>query len=92
MKKVIIGIDISSKTLDICMKESFAVEHLVIENEVKAIRAFFRKYAKDDLVVAMKNTGRYNWNLFEVLATFNFQVYVISPLHLKRSLGDTGKE
>jgi transposase len=87
MKKLIIGIDISSKTLDICIKNHPAIEHLVIENEVKAIREFFRKYAKDDLVVAMENTGRYNWNLFEVLPSFNFKVYVIPPLHLKKSLG-----
>lgn len=87
MKKLIMGIDISSKTLDICIKSHPAIEHLVIENEVKAIRTFFRKYAKDDLVVAMENTGRYNWNLFEVLPSFNFKVYVISPLHLKKSLG-----
>ena len=87
MKKTIIGIDISSKTLDICVKKHLAVEHLVIENEVKAIRGFFTKYAKEDLVVAMENTGRYNWNLFEVLPKFNFAVYVISPLHLRRSLG-----
>lgn len=87
MKKLIIGIDISSKTLDICVKESAAIEHLVIENEVKAIRAFFRKYAKEDLIIAMENTGRYNWNLLEVLPAFNFKVYVISPLHLKKSMG-----
>jgi len=87
MKKLIIGIDISSKTLDICIKNHLAIEHLVIENEVKAIRAFFRKYAKEDLIIAMENTGRYNWNLLEVLPAFNFKVYVISPLHLKKSMG-----
>ncbi|NEU09697.1 IS110 family transposase [Flavihumibacter sp. R14] len=87
MKNVIIGIDISSRTLDICIHNYPAIEHQVIENDIKAIRSFFRKYAKDDLVVAMENTGRYNWNLFEVLPSFNFKVYVISPLHLKKSLG-----
>ena len=53
MKKLIVGVDISSKTLDICIKDQSVIEHQVIENEVKAIRSFFRKYAKDDLVVAM---------------------------------------
>src|SRR5690606_4433996 len=29
----------------------------------------------------------YNWNLFKVLPGFGFEVYVISPLHLKKSIG-----
>jgi transposase len=35
----------------------------------------------------MENTGRYNWNLYEVLAIFSCPVYVIAPIHMKRSLG-----
>lgn len=87
MKKIIIGIDISSKTLDICVKKDLVVKHSVIENEVKVIKSFFSRYSKEDVIVAMENTGRYNWNLLEVLAGFAFKVYVIPPLHLKKSLG-----
>jgi transposase len=87
MQKIIIGIDISSKTLDLCLKIDSKSSHLTINNEVKAIKSFFKKYAKEDLIVAMENTGRYNWYLFEVLPIFNFKVYVIPPLHLKKSLG-----
>lgn len=87
MKKTIIGIDISSKTLDICVKNGLTAEHLTIANEVKSIRSFFKKFSREDLVVAMENTGRYNWNLLEVLPAFDFKVYVISPLHLKKSMG-----
>lgn len=87
MKKIIIGIDISSKTLDICVKKGHEVKHSIIENEVKAIKAFFKRYAKEEVIVAMENTGRYNWNLFEVLPGLSFKVYVIPPLHLKKSLG-----
>lgn len=63
------------------------VKHSTIENEVKVIKAIFKKYAKEDTIIAMENTGRYNWNLFVVLPNFNFKVYVIPPLHLKKSLG-----
>jgi transposase len=84
--KNIIGIDISSKTLDICVKGS-STENFTIENQPSAIKVFFKKYQSQDVIVAMENTGRYNWNLFEVLPAFAFKVYVISPLHLKRSLG-----
>ncbi|MCO4293692.1 transposase, partial [Solitalea sp. MAHUQ-68] len=87
MEKIIIGIDISSRTLDICLKKDKTVKHLTIANEVKAIHAFFKKYSKQDVLVAMENTGRYNWNLFEVLPSFAFKVYVVAPLHLKKSLG-----
>lgn len=87
MKNIVIGIDISSKTLDVCVQKENKVDYLVIENKVKVIKSFFNKYKKDEVIVAMENTGRYNWNLFEVLENFNFKIYVIPPLHLKRSLG-----
>ena len=87
MKKIFIGIDISSRTLDICLKVDGEVEYFSIQNEVKAIRSFFKKYTATGTVVAMENTGRYNWNLFEVLGGMNLSVYVLSPLHLKKSLG-----
>lgn len=88
MKKIIIGIDISSKTLDFCVKVGQEVKHQVIKNEISSIQKFFKKYSRqENVVVAMENTGRYNWNLYEVLSGFTFKVYVIAPLHLKKSLG-----
>lgn len=87
MEKIIIGIDISGKTLDICIKKKGSIDYLVIENRPRTIRAFFRQQPKQDIIVAMENTGRYNWNLYQVLEEFDLEVYVISPLHLKRSLG-----
>jgi Transposase and inactivated derivatives len=89
MKKIFIGIDISSKTLDICVKIDGKVQYFNIQNEIKAIRSLFKKYASVETVVAMENTGRYNWNLLEVLACMNLSVYVLSPMHLKKSLGLT---
>lgn len=89
MKNIIIGIDISSKTLDICIKEDSKLDYLVIDNQIKAIGSFFKKFKEKNVIVAMENTGRYNWNLYEVLEGFSFKTYVIPPLHLKRSLGLT---
>lgn len=86
MKNIIIGIDISSKTLDICIKEE-SLNYFSIENNVKAINRFFKKYSNENVIIAMENTGRYNWNLFEALEKFNFKVYVISALHIKKSIG-----
>lgn len=87
MKNFIIGIDISSKTLDICVKQGKSIEYYVIENSIKDIKKFFKPFAKFNTVIAMENTGRYNWNLYGVLESFKFKVYVINPLHLAKSLG-----
>jgi len=89
MKKTAIGIDISAKTLDICVKKEFGEEFFVIENEISSIRKFFKTFAnnKQELVLGMENTGRYNWNLYEVLEDFEGSVFVINPLHLSKSLG-----
>jgi transposase len=59
----------------------------VIENTTKAIARFFKRYDGADTYVAMENTGRYNWSIYEALASFKGNVYVISPLHLKKSMG-----
>lgn len=87
MKNIIIGIDISSKTLDICIKKAQSVEYSTIENTTVAIKKFFKPFAKKNLVIAMENTGRYNWNLYEVLENTTFQIYVLNPLHLVKSMG-----
>ena len=35
----------------------------------------------------MENTGRYNFQLYEILSSLDFLVFVINPLHLKKSIG-----
>ncbi|RYE39699.1 MAG: IS110 family transposase [Sphingobacteriales bacterium] len=87
MEKTFIGIDVSSETLDICIKISGSAEYLKISNQKTAIKAFLKNYAVAECVLAMENTGRYNWTLLEVLAGMDLQVYVIPPIHLKKSLG-----
>lgn len=88
MEKIVIGIDISAKTLDICVKTIDKKEFFKIENSVSKIKIFFKKFSKyPQVIVSMENTGKYNWFLYEVLEGFVFQVFVINPLHLKKSLG-----
>lgn len=85
--KTFIGIDISSATLDICVNIGDQKVSHQIKNAVKAVRKFFLDYNSTDVIIAMENTGRYNWTLYEVLADMACQVYVISPLHMKKSMG-----
>lgn len=89
MKKIIIGIDISAETLDVCVKKENSKEFIQIENSVNTIKKFLTNYNKDasKTIVSMENTGRYNWNLYEVLEKMEFEVFVIHPFHLKKSLG-----
>ena len=90
MKNIFIGIDISSKTLDLCIKKDGQLAHSTIGNTIKDCNRFFKKYSgiTDAVIhVAMENTGRYNYNLYEVLERFSFLVYVINPIHIKKSLG-----
>lgn len=88
MEKIVIGIDISAKTLDICVKMIDKKEFFKIENSFSRIKSFFKKFSKyPQVIVSMENTGKYNWFLYEVLENFSFQVFVINPLHLKKSLG-----
>jgi len=85
--KTIIGIDISCKTLDLCIRVNGTTNYTVIKNDVKSIHKYFKQYNVSELVVAMENTGRYNWNLFQIMEQLNIRAYVISPLHLKKSIG-----
>lgn len=87
MEQVFIGIDVSAATLDICIKISDSLSYVVINNQIKDIRKFLKPYQSNHVKIAMENTGRYNWALYEALSGFDFTTYVIPPLHLKRSMG-----
>ncbi|OBQ54242.1 IS110 family transposase [Tamlana sp. s12] len=87
MKNIFIGIDISSKTLDICEKVGQDVTYSKIKNNQQQIRKFLKAYQGQKVVVSMENTGRYNWELYDVLPEFDFKVYVLNPISLSKSLG-----
>src|SRR5882757_8919461 len=89
MESTFIGIDVSSKTLDICVRMQGINQSCVIKNSVKEINRFFKKYNNDHCYLAMENTGRYNWLLYDGLSDFKGHMFVIPPLHLKKSLGLT---
>ena len=85
--QTIAGIDVSSATLDICVKNTQVQRSFVINNNVKAITRFFLSY-QENLIIGIENTGRHNWALYRVLKDLpQHQVYVIPPLHLNKSMG-----
>ena len=88
MEKVFIGVDVSKLTLDLFVKSNKFEQHYQIKNEVKAISKFIKSFEdQSNIIIAMENTGRYNFALYEVLASTKIAVYVINALHLKRSFG-----
>lgn len=89
MKRIYVGIDVSKRTLDLCLKSTDGEQFLKIKNESKSILKLTKKLNKLDsqIMIAMENTGHYNHQLYRVLAQFNFIVYVIDPKHIKRSIG-----
>jgi len=89
VKTQFVGIDISKLTLDICILEQEAKHHFQIKNTPGSIRSFLKKRFDGSVIVAMENTGRYNRYLLDVLSQTAHQVYVLAPLHLKRSMGLT---
>jgi len=89
MKNIFIGIDISKQTLDICIKADNQITFCTIENNISSCKKFFKSYTNNssNIYVCLENTGRYNYNLYEVLEHLSFLVYVINPIHIKKSLG-----
>ena len=89
MKRIYVGIDVSKRTLDLCLKSPDGEQFFKIKNESKSILKLSKKLNKLDnqIVIAMENTGHYNHQLYRVLAKNNFIVYVVDPKHIKRSIG-----
>ncbi len=89
MKSIYVGIDVSKRTLDFCLKGPDGEQYFKIENKPTSIKKLFQKLNQIDseAFVAMENTGHYNHKLYRVLANYNFNVYVVDPKHIKRSIG-----
>jgi transposase len=88
-KTIFMGIDVSKKTLDFCVYDSQQNKNYSIKNNEKEIKKLLKKHldCSSSLVIGVENTGRYNWPLYQAVMDLDTKLYVISPLHLKRSLG-----
>ena len=88
--KIFVGIDVSKLTLDICVKDQIQKSY-VIDNSEKAIQSFFgqlvNQYQGCSVLICLENTGKYSWKLMNILPDYDLSLYIVNPLHLKRSLG-----
>lgn len=88
-KSLKIGIDISKRTLDVCFKVGNKEVHKKIKNSPEKIKSFVLKLQKKhgEVELFMENTGMYNCPIYTVAKELDLTIYVVNPLHLKRSLG-----
>lgn len=95
--KWFIGIDISKMTLDITIYTKLGFkksEHIKVDNNLKGfielIKWFKRQgLAEGTLLICMEHTGVYGNDLAVFLEEKNIAFSMVSPLHIKRSLGLT---
>jgi transposase len=90
-EKIYIGIDVSKKTLDLCLVSNDGTFSFKITNDVKSIKSFFKKQKlineTTELFIGMENTGFYNFHLYEFFDQNTFNIYIFNPLHLVKSIG-----
>jgi len=95
MKKTnFIGIDVSKKTLDICLVQGNKVVHLMkILNTKQALKKAFSVLKKEFLVdsdntlCCMEYTGIYNYLLLEFLWANRYQIWLERAVQIKQSSG-----
>jgi transposase len=93
--KNFIGVDVSKKTLDLCVldAEGRTVNRIRIENKGKCISAYFEELQKDrgldmsTVLVCLEHTGVYSNLLLEYLSSVQASICVEMALQIKRSQG-----
>ncbi|MCF6180601.1 transposase [Lutibacter sp.] len=53
----------------------------------RLFKRLIKNHPEEKLLICMESTGYYNWPSYRVFDNLNLELYVINPLHLKRSLG-----
>lgn len=90
-KELIIGIDVSKRTLDLVWETKQGTQHQKIKNEQKAIISFCNKMLNKNKAIffCFENTGVYSFLLCTVLQKKEIPYSMVNALALKRSLGIT---
>lgn len=95
--KWFIGIDISKKTLDATMYDKASLKkpkHIKVSNNLNGFRELIRWIRKqgsliEESLISMEHTGVYGNDLAVFLDQKRISYSMVSPLHIKRSLGLT---
>lgn len=95
--KWFVGVDISKKTLDATLFDKMALKkspHIVVSNNLKGFKKLLKWLSKqcfllDEFLICMEHTGVYGNDLAIFLDQKHIAYSMVSPLHIKRSLGLT---
>lgn len=95
--KWFVGIDISKKTLDVTLFDKGGLKkskHVVVNNNLKGFKDLEKWIKKwipvfSELLICMEHTGVYGNDLSVFLDGKGISFSMVSPLHIKRSLGLT---
>ncbi len=89
--ELILGIDISKKTLDVAISSGGILEHCKIENTKQGIKKLIRSLLKrkQSIFCCFENTGVYSFPLCVFLQEQGIAYSMVNPLTLKRSMGIT---
>ena len=88
-----IGVDVSKKTLDVCvLKNKNVLFSMQISNGQKGLNAFAKECVKHDVnvektLLCLENTGLYGSLLAQWAVEHNYDVWIANPIAIKRSLG-----
>ncbi len=94
MYSLVIGVDISKSTLDVCSVRfaSSDFQHDALLNKTLGFKQFLKwskalKKEEDKLLICMEHTGHYAQKFTAFLRKHSFNVAQINPLKIKRSMG-----
>ena len=91
-KEVIIGIDVSKNTLDLCVSISSKIsQEIVLENTISELKKFFNKFVKkhkvSEILICCESTGHYVYPLSCVCADLGLALWIENTYNLKHSSG-----
>lgn len=90
---IYVGVDVSKLTIDFMILFEGRLIHEVVKNSTPSIRKYLKKIKaqlhveESDLIIGVENTGRYTWPMLSVFGLSDAKLYLLSPLHLKKSMG-----
>ena len=92
-KRIYIGVDVSKNTVDLTVLINGESIHRVVNNTTKSLKRYLTQIKKDLgiqemlLHIGVENTGRYSWPVLKAFCASEAFIYLLSPLHLKKSMG-----
>ena len=92
---IFVGTDVSKYTLDFTAITKQGFTHDQVKNDQTSIQKYFHKLQQrlgldeSSFCFGVENTGRYSWPVLSALSNTQAKLYLLSPLHLKLSMGIT---